>query len=353
MDRSTAYYRADLIYIETVNRRNKMNKKIISINDFNFREEVSDPFIIRMHHVDHYPKSNGNMGVSNEDLKGKNIGNDFDFSSDFKMYYGEEVPGFPVHPHRGFETVTFVLQGFVDHSDSHGATGRYGAGDVQWMTAGRGMQHAEMFPLLDDEKKNTTELFQIWLNLPSKSKFVEPSYKMLWAEDIPVIEDKDKDGNTATITLVTGSYRGVNSLDPNPDSWANDRDNHVGIWKIHLEANASVILPSISSTLNRHLYLYDGGSIFIDVTEIESKSSMVLAGDQDIKIKAGDSEAYLLLLEGEPINEPVFNIGPFVMNSKEEIEKAYKDYRETEFGGWPYKRRDPVNDKEKGRFAKY
>ena len=330
-----------------------MDKKIISINDFSFREEVGDPFIIRMHHVDYYPKGNGNMEVPKLDLEGKNIGEDFDMNSDFRMYYGKDVPGFPVHPHRGFETVTFVLEGFVDHSDSHGATGRYGAGDVQWMTAGRGMQHAEMFPLINDDKENTLELFQIWLNLPAKNKFVDPSYKMLWAEDVPVVEDIDEDGNKTRVTLVAGSYKGVESLDPNPDSWANDRDNHVGIWKIHLDLHASVTLPSISSTLNRHLYLYKGGSITIDGEEIESKSSIVLAGDQEIKVKANDRESFLLLLEGEPINEPVFNIGPFVMNSEKEIQKAYKDYKETEFGGWPYDRRDPVNDKESGRFAKY
>jgi redox-sensitive bicupin YhaK (pirin superfamily) len=136
-----------------------MDKKIISISDFQFREEVGDPFIIRMHHIDYYPKGNSNMAVSEADLKGRNTGSDFDLSNDFKMYHGKDIPGFPVHPHRGFETVTVVMQGFVDHSDSFGATGRYGDGDVQWMTAGKGMQHAEMFPLVNDDRENTMELF--------------------------------------------------------------------------------------------------------------------------------------------------------------------------------------------------
>lgn len=150
------------------------------------------------------------------------------------------------------------------------------------MTAGSGMQHAEMFPLINDDKENTLELFQIWLNLPPESKFVEPSYKILWAEDIPVVKETDEAGNTATITLVAGSYKDVKSLDPTPDSWANNRDNHVGIWRIHLEPQASFTLPSISSTLNRYLYLYSGGSITIDDTVIESPSSILLVGDQDI-----------------------------------------------------------------------
>ena len=101
------------------------------------------------------------------------------------MYHGDVVPGFPRHPHRGFETVTLVRRGFIDHSDSLGATARFGRGDVQWMTAGRGIVHAEMFPLREREAPNPLELFQIWLNLPKADKMVEPYFTMLWAPDHP------------------------------------------------------------------------------------------------------------------------------------------------------------------------
>ncbi|ABR47649.1 Pirin domain protein [Alkaliphilus metalliredigens QYMF] len=330
-----------------------MSKKIIDIKPFEFRDDVGDPFLARMHHVDYYPKSNGHMEVPEAQLVGKHSGEDFDFSSDFKMYYGKGVPGFPSHPHRGFETVTVVLQGYVDHSDSDGASGRYGAGDVQWMTAGSGMQHAEMFPLIHDDQENTMELFQIWLNLPSKDKFVKPSYKMLWAEDMKVIEEKDEAGNTATINLIAGSYKGIKSLDPNPDSWANNRDNHVGIWTIQMEPGSSFTLPNISSTLNRNLYFYQGDSITLDDVPIKEHSIIKLVGDEEIKVTNGNHKSYLLLLEGEPINEPVVNYGPFVMNTKEEIDQAYKDYHATGFGGWPWDQRDPVSPKDVGRFARY
>lgn len=330
-----------------------MGKKIIQVEDFKFREDVGDPFIARMHHLDYYPKGNGSMGVSKSDLVEKKLGEDFDFNSPWKMYYGKEVPGFPVHPHRGFETVTIVLQGYVDHSDSKGATGRYAAGDVQWMTAGSGIQHAEMFPLVHDDKENTMELFQVWLNLPSKDKFVDCYYKMLWAEDIPVVVEKNTAGNEARINVIAGSYKGTQSLDPNPNSWANNRKNHVGIWTIQLEPGASFTLPSISSTLNRNLYYYKGSSITIDSTTIKSSSSIKLAGNEEIEVINGKEESYLLLLEGEPINEPVVNYGPFVMNTMDEIQQAYKDYNATQFGGWPWDKKDPINPKDIGRFAKY
>ncbi|MCC5909338.1 MAG: pirin family protein [Clostridiaceae bacterium] len=330
-----------------------MGKKIIEVNDFKFREDVGDPFVARMHHIDYYPKGNGNIGVSKSDLEGRKLGEDFDFSNDWKMYYGKEVPGFPVHPHRGFETITIVLQGYVDHSDSNGATGRYGAGDVQWMTAGRGIQHAEMFPLVHEDKENTMELFQVWLNLPSRDKLVDCYYKMLWAEDIPIVIEEDASGNKATIHVISGSYKDTKSLSPNPNSWANNRDNHVGIWTIKLDPGASFTLPSISPTLNRNLYYYKGSSITIDATSIKSNSSLKLAGDEEIKVINGDKDSYLFLLEGEPINEPVVNYGPFVMNTMDEIQQAYKDYHATEFGGWPWDKKDPIHPKDIGRFAKY
>ena len=110
---------------------------------------------------------------------------DFAGVDGWRMYHGHVVPGFPQHPHRGFETVTFVRRGFIDHSDSLGATARFGRGDVQWLTAGEGIVHCEMFPLLDRDGPNPCELFQIWLNLPAADKMVDPYFTMLWDEDIP------------------------------------------------------------------------------------------------------------------------------------------------------------------------
>ena len=120
------------------------------------------------------------------------------------MYHGDTVPGFPAHPHRGFETVTIVRQGLIDHADSLGAAARFGQGDVQWLTAGKGIVHAEMFPLLETESPNPVELFQIWLNLPARSKMAEPHFKMIWAAEVPRVHAVDDAGRATDVAVVAG-----------------------------------------------------------------------------------------------------------------------------------------------------
>ena len=138
------------------------------------------------------------------------------------MYHGTSIPDFPVHPHRGFETVTIAKQGFIDHFDSQGGAGRFGPEDVEWMTAGSGIQHSEMFPLVNEATDNSLELFQIWLNLPAKSKLVDPHFKMLWADTLPSYEGTGTSGHKAQVNIYAGSYR--NQQAPNsPDSWATDQ----------------------------------------------------------------------------------------------------------------------------------
>lgn len=130
------------------------DKQILNIEKLDFLWETDNPFLFCAHHKDAFPKGNDEQGVDSKYLSGRNIGNDFQIKDGFRMYHGDKVPGFPAHPHRGFETITIVLEGFVDHTDGNGSSGRYGNGDVQWMTAGSGLQHAEMFPLVYKEKKS-------------------------------------------------------------------------------------------------------------------------------------------------------------------------------------------------------
>ncbi len=328
------------------------NKLIRDIKKLGFTWETKDPFIFCVHHLDHYPAGNNNLGPA-ASLEGRNLGQDFTTKDGWRMYHGEEIPGFPAHPHRGFETVTAVLKGFVDHSDSHGAAGRYGDGDVQWMTAGAGLQHSEMFPLLKDSEPNPLELFQLWLNLPKEKKFARPYYTMLWAEDIPVYREKDQQNKVIEVTAIAGQIGDVTPPSPAPDSWAADPGNEVWIWLIKMEANAQWTIPTASPEVNRELYFYRGDTITIAGIAINPYHSVELMADQTAVIENGDKEAYMLLLQGAPINDPVVQHGPFVMNTPEEIQKAFYDYRKTQFGGWPWERYDNVHPRENQRFAKY
>src|SRR5579863_370673 len=145
---------------------------------------TTDPFLFCVYHQDAFPAGNDKLGPA-ASLAGRNIGQDFEGKDGWRMYHGQTIPGFPQHPHRGFETVTIMRQGYIDHSDSLGATARFGPGDVQWLTAGAGIVHAEMFPLLEPHAPHPVELFQIWLNLPPEDKLVEPHFATLWSEAIP------------------------------------------------------------------------------------------------------------------------------------------------------------------------
>jgi quercetin 2,3-dioxygenase len=312
-----------------------------------FPWETQDPFLFCAYHMDHYPKGNDDMGPA-VSLEGRNLGNDFSAKNGWNMYHGQSVPGFPYHPHRGFETITLANRGYCDHSDSLGAAGRFGQGDVQWMTAGRGVQHSEMFPLLNTDRENTLELFQIWLNLPRANKFAAPHFKMLWHEDIPVVE------NAGTqVKVVCGTFNETSPPDPAPDSWAADPGNGVAFWIIRMEPESTFSLPPAAPHLNRSLYFYEGAVASLAGEEVSKGMGFHLNPASEIQIGNKDGISSFLLLQGRPINEPVAKYGPFVMNTNEEIQQAMEDYRLTKFGGWPWPQADHVHPRNAGRFALY
>ncbi len=329
-----------------------MNHPVKQITPLGFPWETSDPFLFCVHHEDFYPKGNENLGPVSS-LEGRNLGNDFTIKDGFRMYHGTTVPGFPAHPHRGFETVTIAKKGLVDHSDSIGAAGRFGNGDVQWMTAGRGVQHSEMFPLLHEDKENPFELFQIWLNLPKAKKMVPPHFAMLWQEDIPVYVHSDSQGCKTIVDVIAGTLGDVKALSSAPDSWAADQNNEVAIWTMKMEPNARFTIPGASDGVNRRLYFYKGASIKVASKDVPNYHAVKLGVDQEVLIENGAEEANLLMLQGRPIDEPVVQHGPFVMNTAQEIQNAMHVYQSTQFGGWPWPSHDHVHDKNKGRFAKF
>ena len=329
-----------------------MNNNIINIQPLGFMWPVKDPFLFCAHHLDHFPAGNEEMGPA-ASLAGRNLGQDFSVKDGWRMYHGETVPGFPAHPHRGFETVTIVMQGLVDHSDSWGQAGRYGNGDVQWMTAGAGLQHCEMFPLLNRESENPAELFQVWLNLPKDKKFAQPHFKMLWNEDIPVYALTDENGKSVDIHVIAGAIGNTTPPLPAPDSWAADPENEVAFWTIKMEAGAKWTVPTAVGKVYRSLYFYKGNTLTVAGNEVTSYKAIELNAHAEITIVNGNSESFLLMLQGKPINEPVAQYGPFVMNTQDEIQQAINDFRLTGFGGWPWLRHDHVHPRDQRRFAKY
>jgi len=224
------------------------------------------------------------------------------------------IAGFPSHPHRGFETVTYMIEGHMLHEDHLGNRGNLRNGGVQWMTAGRGIIHSEM----PQQEEGVMRGFQLWLNLPAAAKMTEAGYRDIQPEDIPQIT---LDGGrikliAGTLTVAGTAYEGAVSGGSTRPIYAD----------IQLDPGGSVTLP-VSADYNGMLYLYEGEAKLGDQSLRPSAASVLSDGDR-ISVSAGPRGARLLLIAGKPIGEPVVQYGPFVMNTREEIEQALRDYRD-------------------------
>jgi redox-sensitive bicupin YhaK (pirin superfamily) len=310
-----------------------------------------DPFLFCAHHDDAYPAGDDVLAPA-VPVDDRDLGMDFSGQDGWSMYHGLVVPGFPQHPHRGFETVTFVRTGLIDHSDSLGATARFGRGDVQWLTAGRGIVHAEMFPLVERSGPNPLELFQIWLNLPAADKMVEPYFTMFWDGDMPVVDE-----GGARITVIAGALAGAEAPAPPPDSYAAHADADVAILHIQLDPGATWTLPAAAGPETaRVLYVFEGdaeGAVDVAGTLVDNDTGVVVDPTADVALRAGVRPVEILVLQGRPLGEPVAQQGPFVMNTQDEIRQAFLDYQRTGFGGWPWSEDGPTHAPDRGRFARH
>ena len=271
------------------------NNVILSVSDLETPFQTPDPFLFCVYHNDNFPSGNERMEAPR-----KGNGADFSGKDGYSMYHGNSIPGFPQHPHRGFETITCAMTGIVDHADSLGNAGRYGNGDLQWMTAGSGVVHSEMFPLINQSRPNTLKLYQIWLNLPKQNKMSSPDFKMHWAEDISnvISEAVDCSSNIMNykVNVWAGEFEGKKALDPPSNSWAAKPENFVLILGIELYScnGAEVTIPGVPTSsssgpkdelnqnkINRALYYVDGtGSIVINGSKIVKKKSTLMLDAQ-------------------------------------------------------------------------
>ena len=326
---------------------------ILATKPLGFTWDTVDPFLFCAYHDDAYPVANAQMAPK-ASLAGRDIGQDFSRKDGWSMYHGRSVPGFPSHPHRGFETVTIVRKGLIDHSDSLGARARFGQGDVQWLTAGQGVVHSEMFPLLNTAAPNPLELFQIWLNLPAANKMATPYFTMFWADRIPRATMADDHGRETEVAVIAGRLQAETPLAAPPASWAAQADADVAIWTLRMAPGARWTLPpAASAATRRHLYFFKGASVDIARHPVQQHGAIELRGDASVELLNGESESEFLLLQGRPIGEPVAQHGPFVMNTRAEIMQAFADYQRTQFGGWPWPDNAPVHGRDPARFARH
>jgi redox-sensitive bicupin YhaK (pirin superfamily) len=224
----------------------------------------------------------------------------------------EYIAGFPDHPHRGFETITYMLHGRMRHRDSAGHEGRLENGGMQWMIAGRGAIHSEM----PEQEDGLMEGFQLWLNLPASNKMTAPWYKDFPTTEIP--EYTTPEG--ATVRVIAGSSNGV--------AGAMTRETTEPLYlDIHLAAGAS-FSTAIPATHNAFIYVYRG-TVQVGDTQVGSQRMGILGntpGADGLALTASE-DARLILVAGKPLNEPIVQYGPFVMNTQEEIHQALDDYR--------------------------
>ncbi|HSZ82601.1 MAG TPA: pirin family protein [Polyangia bacterium] len=239
-------------------------------------------------------------------------------------YAPGEAIGAPDHPHRGFETVTYVLEGEMEHEDSAGHRGVLGPGDVQWMTAGAGIIHSEMPTKQVQERGGRVHGFQIWVNLPARLKMMQPRYQELAAARIPTAATED---GRARVRLIAGEALGAKA--------AIETQTPIVYQDWSLDDGADVTLP-LAATQRALVYVFDGevevGHGSGDARRAKSGQLAVLGDGDAVRLRGVPGGGRLLLLAGVPLREPVARYGPFVMNTADELETAFRDYQTGRMG---------------------
>lgn len=219
------------------------------------------------------------------------------------------IGGFPDHPHRGFETITYMIAGRMRHRDSAGNEGLLGPGGVQWMVAGSGLVHSE----LPEQQEGTMEGFQLWLNLPASQKMSAPKYRDIPAESIP-----EFDVGGVRVRVIAGESHGVAGAVTRPDTLPLYLD-------VHLPAGSTFTQP-VPSAHNAFVHTYRG-LVTVSGTEVADRQMAILANDGDAVTIEASADSRVLVIAGHPLNEPIVQYGPFVMNTSDEIRSTLDDYR--------------------------
>ena len=279
-----------------------MSKKVLIVLKEENRHWVGDGFYV---HGLLRPNSEINTIISPFIL--------IDYASPMKFKPSNISKGVGKHPHRGFETVTFAYQGEVEHKDSSGAIGTIKTGDIQWMTAGRGVIHEEFHSREFSKTGGVFEMVQLWVNLPKKYKMIKPSYQAIVKKDIPTVSIQ----NNTTLRVVAGKYNNIKGP-------ANTY-TEINIYDISSKEKENINLNFNIGT--NTILLIMSGNLSIDNKNYEEKSILILERDKKILSFQTSNNFKALILNGKPIDEPIVAHGPFVMNSKQEILTAINDYQ--------------------------
>lgn len=309
--------------------------------------DTEDPFMFASHHFDDYPKGNRQQAPPLEEIKKRSLGHDYRPQYGYRMYGGKVAPGFPLHTHWGYETVTICSEGYVDHFDSLGNQGRYGYGDVQWLTAPCRYGHCEMYPLAFADRDNHHRVTQIMIHIPNELKNGEAELNNVWAEDVPEIR-----GNGYLAHVYAGTYGGKTGIVPNSRSWAADPAHRVRIVSFETEPGAEIKIDPTSETACRNVYLTDcgatvGGKDYIPQTRLKMKPG------EEVAIVNGDKKNEIWLLEGEPIGQKMCSFGPVVLATDKEVREANAAIRKEEYKDWPWNFINKTQPVGTDRFIRY
>ena len=319
---------------------------VVKTTRFDMHWDTEDPFIFVSHHEDDYPHGNRQMAPPLQEISGRDLGRDYEKRFGFRMYNGKVVPGFPMHAHWGYETVTLAQLGFVDHFDSEKREGRFGNGDIQWVSASSKYMHDEMYPLVDQDGRNPNDITQIMINLPLASKNRGNQVSTVWSGDVPVVT-----GNGAEVKVVCGRFGGHDVRSPNSNSWA-DGSRWVRILRMELEPGATLSVDAAPAEANRNVYMVSGDKTDVCGTEMAPYLRATVRPDIDMVMTNGESRAVLWLLEGEPIGEKQASFGPVYLGSTDEVRSAMEDIRRNEYSEWPFDVVDKVHLDDCGRFLR-
>lgn len=243
-----------------------------------------------------------------------------DYAGPARFDPSDQPRGVDSHPHRGFETVTVVYQGELEHRDSAGNSGRIGPGDVQWMTAASGVLHEEKHSREFTRRGGVLEMAQLWVNLPAKHKMTPPRYQTLLRDAIPAVTLPDDAG---TARIIAGAFDGTRG--------AAETATPVILWDVRLRRGAQVRLP-VTDGFNAAVFVRSGSVRMGETHSAKSRQLALLERDGDGVVVQAEEDAELLVVGGQPLDEPVVAYGPFVMNTPEEIQTAIEDVRAGRFG---------------------